>query len=138
MARLPSLLDIQILEVYCCPMNIDDFSNDPHAATYVGALERFPEARDRLFAILTEDCSATALMVAERLGHPALCGIVHQIEADPDIRAVLEAGDAGRRFRQAVGVAVRLRMNQLGWASTGTKGTVTSAEFFTKAERYAA
>ena len=117
-------------------MNTNDFFTDAHAATYIKALEQFPEATERLFAILRDECSATALAVAEPLGHPALCGVVHRLEEDPDVQAVLESGTAGRRFRQAVGVAVRLRMDELGWSTTGTKGVVTSARFFNKAERY--
>jgi hypothetical protein len=49
---------------------------------------------------------------------------------------VLELGSAGHRFRQAVGVAVRLKMEALGWSTTGRKAAVPGAHYFTKAECY--
>lgn len=63
-------------------------------------------------------------------------GVVRSIEADPEIRQILASGAEGHRFRQTVGVAVRLRMEQLGWRTAGSKGVVRGADFFKKAERF--
>lgn len=116
----------------------DDFSNDPHAAKYRGELTRHPEAFVRLFALLNDPANERRLIDAEVHDLPALSGVVRFIEADPAIRPVLAQGSAGYRFRQTVGVALKLKMAKLGWRTTGRKGTVKGAEHFRKAEHYVA
>ena len=74
---------------------------------------------------------------AEMHNLPALAGVVRFIEADPAIERILISGPPGFRFRQSVGVAVKLKMAKLGWRSTGRKGAVKGASHFTKAERFA-
>lgn len=115
---------------------MDSFRLDPHAARYVAELDRRPRAGERLFAILNDRETEGLLIHEAGRGDPPLDGVVGRIEADPEIRPILEAGSAGHRFRQTVGVAVRLRMEELGWQRTGHKGTVNGAEYFKKAERF--
>lgn len=69
---------------------------------------------------------------------PALAGAIVAIEELRSVRAVLESGDTnfGKRFRQAVGVAVRIVMEGRGWLKTGQKWSVGVGEFFSKAEHY--
>ena len=62
--------------------------------------------------------------------------MVRFIEADPAIVRVLEAEQDGRRFCQAVGVAIKLKMEKIGWAATGMKGIIRGSNYFTKAERF--
>ena len=116
---------------------ISNLSNDRHGSTYVAELEKFPEAADELFTILSDHDNAVRLATASELGLSALSGIATRVEASPAIAKVLAAGEASARFRQAVGVAIRIRMEALGWATTGTKGIVVNANYFGKAERYA-
>jgi hypothetical protein len=118
------------------PLTIDDFLCDAHAARYQGEFDTHPTATRHLLAVLNDPASADALEQAERHGRPALSGIVAQLEGDPAILDVLASGAAGHRFRQTVGVAVKLKMRTLGWATTGRKGTVRGAHHFTKAEHY--
>jgi hypothetical protein len=93
----------------------------------------------RLLELLSDPESIRHLQEAElRHGMPALSGIVSEIEGDPAIEAVLRSGPDGHRFRQTVGVAVKLQMGRLGWQTTGRKGTVRRARYFTKAEHYEA
>jgi hypothetical protein len=110
------------------------FQTDPHASKYLGALDAEPAARDRFFAILNDSCNEHRLLDAEELGHAALAGIVRFLDQDPAIGPVVAAN---LRFRQAVGVGVRLKMEELGWAKTGVKGPVDSPHF-SRAERYVA
>jgi len=119
-------------------ISADDFAEDPHAAKYRGELERHPEAFLRLFALLNNHANEQRLVEAEMHGLPALAGVVGLIETDPVIKNVLTEGSSAFRFRQTVGVAVKLKMNKLGWCTTGRKGTVKGANHFTKAERYVA
>lgn len=115
-----------------------DFDRDSHAARYRGELERHPEASRRLFAHLNDPANEQRLVDAEMHGLPALAGIARFLEADPVIEPVLASGPAGFRFRQTVGVAVKLKMARLGWRTTGRKGTVRGATHFSKAEHFAA
>ena len=117
-------------------LGIDDFARDPHAAKYRDELEARPDAFNRLFALMNDPANEQRLVDAEMLGLPALAGIARFVEADPVIARTLEPDQDGNRFRQTVGVAVRLKMELMGWQKTGRKGTVRGSRFFTKAERY--
>ena len=114
-----------------------DFLVDSHAAKYVVELESRPEAFERLFGLLNDPANEQRLIDAECHGMPALTGVVRFIEDDPAIARVLETGSAALRFRQAVGVAVKLKMARLGWDATGRKGAVRGAHYFAKAEHFA-
>ena len=118
-------------------MDINDFKRDSHAAKYVVELNCRPAAAERLFWLLNEPANEQRLVDAEMNGMPALAGVARFLEDDPVIGEVLDTDSASLRFRQAVGVAVKLKMAKLGWQTTGTKGTVRGSRHFTKAERYA-
>lgn len=113
-------------------LRAEDFTRDPHAAKYRDQLEAHPLAFERLCALLNDPANEQRLVDAEMYGKPALAGVVRFIEDDPDIATLVESD----RFRQTVGVAVKLKMAKLGWDKTGKKGTVTGARHFAKAERY--
>lgn len=117
-------------------LGTDDFARDPHAAKYRDELEARPDAFKQLFALMNDPANEQRLVDAEMLGLPALAGIARFVEADPVIARTLEPDQGGNRFRQTVGVAVRLKMELMGWQKTGRKGTVRGSRFFTKAERY--
>ncbi len=94
----------------------------------------------------------------EHHDRPALAGVVRELEARPDVHEFFlgHDGHTTTRFRQAVGVVVRIVMENQGWRTTGRKGslgvraTVTPrtttpgayhntgglALWFTRAERY--
>lgn len=102
-------------------LTIAGFRSDPHAAKYVPELEKRPAAAQRLLAILNARENEGLLIHEADRGDPPLDGVVRSIEADPEIRQILATGAAGHRFRQTVGVAVRLRMEQLGWRAGAAK-----------------
>ncbi len=110
------------------------FESDAHGAKYVKALDAHASARDRFFELLNDACNEHRLQDAEALGHPALAGIVRFLDDDPETGWVVATE---LRFRQAVGVGVRLKMEELGWVKTGVKGPVASVHF-SRAERYVA
>lgn len=117
-------------------LTIDSFRSDPHAARYVRELEHRGVAGEHLLAILNDPANEGLLVHEADRGDPPLDGVVRSIEADPEIRQILGSGPDGYRFRQTVGVAIRLRMEQLGWRGAGSKGAVRGADFFKKAERF--
>ena len=117
-------------------VDIGDFKCDSHAAKYVVELDARPQAAARLFGLLNLPANEQRMLDAELNGMPALAGVARILEGDPEIADVLGSGPVSLRFRQAVGVAVKLKMAKLGWQSTGRKGAVKGARHFTKAERY--
>ncbi|WP_419848073.1 hypothetical protein [Candidatus Poriferisocius sp.] len=122
---------------YFAHMTINDFKADLHAAKFVVELDTRPQASEHLFRLLNDPANEQRLVDAEATGMPALAGVARLIEEDPAIATVLETGPAALRFRQAIGMAVKLKMAKLGWRGTGTKGAVRGSCYFTKAERYA-
>lgn len=100
-------------------------------------------------------------MIESEVHHdrPALAGVVKEFEALPSVAAFLadHDGHSTTRFRQAIGVAVRMVMEHHGWKTTGRKGSLGTrlavapgsttpgayrnssglATWFTRAERYA-
>ena len=114
----------------------DSFASDPHGRLYLGAFDQHPDASAVLCRIVSTDAAMHRMVMASELGKPALLGVIADLEADPAVAPVVEAE---LRFRQMVGVAVRLRMAQLGWATTGRKGSITSnSSYFGQAEVYVA
>jgi hypothetical protein len=55
-----------------------------------------------------------------------LSGVVRELESQPDIDEFLSSAQVRRntRFRQAIGVLVRMIMEQRGWRKTGRKGSL--------------
>lgn len=55
-----------------------------------------------------------------------LAGVVRELEAQPPIRRFLSSvhTHSTRRFRQAIGVLVRMIMERRGWRKTGRKGSL--------------
>jgi len=67
-------------------------------------------------------------MIDSELHHdrPPLSGIIKEFERVPDIDTFLAGQDAHttQRFRQAVGVLVRIHMEEQGFQKTGRKGSL--------------
>ncbi len=61
---------------------------------------------------------------------PALAGVIKELEALPTVNHFFETTDGHdtRRFRQAVGVIVRIVMENNGWGTTGEKGSLGTRE----------
>lgn len=57
---------------------------------------------------------------------PPLAGVVRELEAQPEIDRFLAGAQIRRntRFRQAIGVLIRMIMEQRGWKKTGRKGSL--------------
>jgi len=108
------------------------YASDSHGSKYLKSLDRHAAASDRFLELLNDPCNEHRLLDAEALGHPALSGIARFLDADAEVGPVV-ATDL--RFRQAIGVGIRLKMEELGWVKTGVKGPVSSPNF-SRAERY--
>lgn len=114
----------------------DDFEHDRHARKFRNAIDNHLEASNRLFELINDCTNERLLENAAEQGLPAFQGIVTIVEADHAILRVLESGEAGHRFRQAVGVAIRLKMERLGWHGTGESKSLKGTRFFTNSKLY--
>jgi hypothetical protein len=67
-------------------------------------------------------------MIESELDHdrPALAGVVQELEHRDDVDHFFRAnnGHVTTRFRQAIGVVVRIIMESHGWKTTGRKGSL--------------
>lgn len=111
------------------------FAEDPHAARYRSVLCAHPDAFSMVLRILNDPANEQRLQDASGHGRTALSGIERELTADPAVLAAIVDEDDGPRFRQAVGVAIRLKMELLGWSTSGRRGPA-GGNHFTKAEKY--
>jgi len=67
-------------------------------------------------------------MIESELHHdrPPLAGVIKEFEAITEIDGFLSGEDSHTttRFRQAIGVLIRMHMEQQGWNKTGRKGSL--------------
>jgi hypothetical protein len=105
----------------------EDFLADPQGKTF-SDVANDPQ---QPFAELLEFFSSlerVRRMEESELHHdrPALAGVVRELESHPAIDRFLAQSQLRRntRFRQAVGVLVRIIMERRGWQKTGRKGSL--------------
>lgn len=108
-------------------MTTDEFLADQQGRRFRDVVE---DARVDFAQVLQllDDPARRQRMVDAELVHnrPALAGVIAEIESLPDVDHFFKTEDGHRtfRFRQAVGVAIRIVMEKLGWQRTGLKGSL--------------
>jgi len=107
---------------------------------------RFPDvlAMPNFNAVLNffDDQNRHRRMVESEIHHdrPALAGVVKELETNPTVKELFDwlSPKEAVRFKQAVGVIVRLVMEKHGMGPTGKRGSLTGlSTWFTRSERYA-
>jgi hypothetical protein len=105
----------------------DDFLNDRQGKTFTDVVN---DSAEPFAAVLTffESEDRQRRMEESELHHdrPPLAGVIRELEAQPVIDQFLASVQPQRnmRFRQAIGVLVRLIMERRGWRKTGRKGSL--------------
>ena len=117
------------------PLTMSHFTTDRHGSARA-VLTAHPVPAGRLIDLLNDPVNEERMVHAEALDRPPLAGVVHVIEGDAQILGALGSRTSGKTFRQAVEVAVKLKMLDLGWSTTGRRGQVANSKFFEKAERF--
>ena len=117
---------------------LSEFREDAQGRRYTDVLDRDGAALNDVLRILQDGEEQRGLEYAEtRFDRPALAGIVKTIERLGSVSSILaRRGIRRNRFKMAVGVAVRIRMESLGWRKTGRKGAVCVGSHFSRAEHY--
>ena len=105
----------------------NEFLEDRQGRTFADVLDDPEQPFDDVLAFF-DDAERQRRMEDAETHHDraALSGVVRELEAEPAIDQFLFAKDPRRkkRLRQAVGVVVRIIMEQRGWRKTGKKGSL--------------
>ena len=104
-----------------------EFLADRQGRTFADVLEDPEQPFDDVLAFF-DDAERQRRMEDAELHHDraALAGVVRELESQPAIDRFLRSKEPRRtkRLRQAVGVVVRIIMEQRGWRKTGKKGSL--------------
>lgn len=104
-----------------------EFLKDRQGRTFSDVLDDKEQPFDAILAFF-DDAQRQRRMEEAEIHHDraALAGVVRELEAQPAIDQFLASKDPRRtkRLRQAVGVIVRMIMEQRGWKKTGRKGSL--------------
>lgn len=105
----------------------NEFLEDRQGRTFADVLGDSEQPFDDVLAFF-DDADRQRRMEDAETHHDraALSGVVRELEAQPTIDQFLATRDPRRtkRLRQAVGVVVRIIMEQRGWKKTGKKGSL--------------
>ena len=105
----------------------NEFLEDRQGRTFADVLDDPEQPFDDVLAFF-DDAERQRRMENAEIHHDraALSGVVRELEAQPAIDQFLAAKAPRRtkRLRQAVGVVVRIIMEQRGWKKTGKKGSL--------------
>jgi hypothetical protein len=103
------------------------FLEDRQGRTFSDVLDDPEQPFDEVLAFFS-DLGRQRRMEESEIHHdrPALAGVVRELEAQPTIDRFLASEHPRRtkRLRQAVGVVVRIIMEERGWQKTGRKGSL--------------
>ena len=109
------------------PITRNEFREDRQGRTFADVLSDPEQPFDDVLAFFN-DSGRQRRMEESEIHHdrPALSGVVRELEAQPAIDRFLaeEHPRRTKRLRQAVGVVVRIIMEQRGWKKTGKKGSL--------------
>ncbi len=105
----------------------DDFAGDRQGRTFTDVWEDPNQPFEELLAFLNDENRQRRMEEAETdHDRPALAGVVRELESQPVFEEFLASAEPryAKRFRQAVGVLVRMIMESRGWKKTGRKGSL--------------
>lgn len=103
------------------------FLGDRQGRTFSDVLDDPEQPFDDVLAFFNDGERQQRMEEAEiHHDRPALSGVIRELEAQPTIDRFLGAKHphATKRLRQAIGVVVRIIMEQRGWRKAGKKGSL--------------
>src|SRR5688572_22762407 len=109
------------------PITRIEFSKDPQGRTFADVLDDPQQPFDDVLKFFANEDRQRRMEEAEiHHDRPALAGVVRELESQARIERFLanEISVRSKRFRQAVGVVVRIVMERRGWRKTGKKGSL--------------
>lgn len=104
-----------------------DFLEDRQGKTFADVVNDSQHPFGKVLEFF-DDANRQRRMEESELHHDRspLAGVVRELEAHPDVDRFLACAHVRRntRFRQAIGVLVRMIMERRGWKKTGRKGSL--------------
>ena len=103
------------------------FIEDRQGRTFSDVLDDSEQPFDDVLSFFNDGERQRRMEEAEiHHDRPALSGVIREFESQPNIDCFLETKHPRltKRLRQAVGVVVRIIMEQRGWRKTGKKGSL--------------
>ena len=111
----------------CVRVRREDFLEDRQGKTFADVLQDSDQPFDKVLDFFNH-ADRQRRMEESELHHDRspLAGVVRELESQPAIDLFLAGVHPRRtvRFRQAIGVLVRMIMEQRGWRKTGKKGSL--------------
>ena len=108
-------------------LTLDGFLRDRQGRTFADVVNDPELPFERILDFFSDEARQRR-MVESEIHHdrPPLAGAVRELESLPEVDQFLSGKHARRskRLRQAIGVVVRMVMEQLGWKKTGKKGSL--------------
>ena len=105
----------------------EDFLDDRQGRTFADVVKDTEQPFEEVLAFFSDESRQRRMEEAE-LHHDRapLAGVVRELESVPIIDQFLSGIHSQRtqRFRQAIGVLVRIVMQRRGWKKTGKKGSL--------------
>ncbi len=104
-----------------------DFAADRQGRTFSDVLNDPAQPFDEVLAFFSDSCRQRRMEESEiHHDRAPLAGVIREFEAAPAIDAYFAAAPSAqtKRFRQAIGVLVRIVMERRGWKKTGRKGSM--------------
>lgn len=105
----------------------DEFLKDRQGKTFADVANDPEQPFEKVFEFFS-DADRQRRMEESELHHDRspLAGVVRELESQPGIDRFLAGAHIRRntRFRQAIGVLVRMIMERRGWKKTGRKGSL--------------
>lgn len=105
----------------------DDFVKDSQGRTFADVTDDSHQPFDQLLELFNaEDWQRRMAESETHHDRPALAGVIRELESHPPIDEFFTTAHPrqSKRFRQAVGVLVRMIMEDRGWRKTGRKGSL--------------
>jgi hypothetical protein len=104
-----------------------DFLDDPQGKTFSDVVKDVKQPFESVLEFFGDENRQRRMEEAE-LHHDRapLAGVIRELESQPAINRFLGRAETRRnnRFRQAIGVLVRLVMEKRGWQKAGRKGSL--------------
>ena len=121
-------------------MNIERFLNNSHGRQYAKVANDPQTKFEDILVFLNAPERRNRLVVAQE--HFKMCplaGVVIELE-NSELASYFKTQPKAKtkRLRQAIGVAIKLLMEEMGWTTTGKKGRLSGlSHFFAVSELYA-
>lgn len=108
-------------------MSREEFLKDRQGRTFADVLKDPQRSFDEVLAFFSDNDRQRRMEESEMHHDRApLAGVVRELESQPAIDQSFSGDHSGdtKRFRQAIGVVVRIIMERRGWKKTGKKGSL--------------